>query len=256
LTRRRVEILGCAFDALDMDETVRCCEELLLAPGTRRHLAINVAKLIDFRDHEPMQETIRRCDIVSADGQPLVWASRLLGTPLPERVTGIDLMNRLFALAARRGYSVFILGARDEVLARAVAELGRRHPDLLVCGYRNGYFSDEDSASVCAEVRAARPDLLFYAMTAPRGECWVTEHLDALGVPFVMGVGGAIDVVSGLTRRAPLWMQRVGLEWVYRLLQEPRRLAGRYARTNTLFVILLARELLTQRARRRTEALN
>jgi N-acetylglucosaminyldiphosphoundecaprenol N-acetyl-beta-D-mannosaminyltransferase len=153
-------------------------------------------------------------------------------------------MHRLLELAERKGYRVYFLGARADVLARALERLRAQHPDLVVAGSRDGYFSDEESDVVAAGIREAEPDLLFVAMSSPRKEYWVAEHSEDLGVPFVMGVGGALDVVAGTARRAPRWAQRIGLEWFFRFLQEPRRLFGRYARTNSVFVWLVARELV------------
>ncbi len=242
--RARARVLGCAIDRLDMDETVRRCEELIVSGGSAQHVVVNAAKLVALRRDLRLREIVGRCALVSADGQSVVWASRLLGDPLPERVAGIDLMERLLALAEERGYRVFILGARPDVLERAVERLRERHPRLIVAGTRDGYFRDGESAEVCAEIRAARPHILLVAISSPRKEYWLGRHTAELGVPFAMGVGGAIDVVAGVTRRAPSWLQRAGLEWLFRLLQEPRRLARRYLVTNTRFALLLAAELL------------
>ena len=140
---------------------------------------------------------------MSADGQSVVWASRLLGDPLPERVAGIDLMAGLLERAERRGYSVYFLGARAEVLERAVERLREKYPRLHVAGARDGYFADDEASEVCDEIRASRADLLFVAMSSPRKEYFLGEYGPNLGAPFVMGVGGSIDVIAGVTRRAP-----------------------------------------------------
>ena len=245
-------MLGCEIDRLGMDATVKRCEELIEANGVAQHVVVNAAKLVALRSDERLREIVEECALVNADGQSIVWASRLLRDPLPERVAGIDLMYRLLERAEEKGYRVFVLGAKQEVLERAVAELRRRYPRLEVAGYRHGYFSDSESAAVCAEIRATRPHILFVAMSSPRKEYWLAEHAGELGVPFVMGVGGAIDVVAGLTRRAPGWMQRAGLEWLFRLLQEPGRLWRRYFVSNLQFARLLGKEL-AQRAAQRGE---
>jgi N-acetylglucosaminyldiphosphoundecaprenol N-acetyl-beta-D-mannosaminyltransferase len=243
----RARILGVEIDRLNMDETVRRCGELIESGGPVQHVVVNVAKIVALRDDPRLREIVERCDLVSVDGQPVVWASRLLGDPLPERVTGIDLMFRLLELAEDRGYRVFVLGARQEVLETAVAKLGERYPGLTVAGFHHGYFADEDSAEVCEVVRAARPHILLVAMTSPRKEYWLADHAADLGVPFSMGVGGSIDIVAGLTKRAPAPMQKLGLEWFYRFLQEPLRLGPRYLRTNARFAALLTRELFSRR---------
>ena len=255
MRRNFVTVLGCAIDRVDMDTALERCAELTRSGRFAQHMAVNAAKLVTMQDDAAMRDITARCDIVTADGQGVVWASRVLGDPLPERVAGIDLMEALFARAETTGESVYILGAREEVLERAVGELRRRHPRLRIAGYRHGYFEPEEEASVAAGIRAANPDLLFVAMSSPRKEYFLGTHGPALGGMFAMGVGGAIDVMAGETRRAPVWMQRVGLEWLYRLLQEPGRLLRRYASTNGRFVLLVAREWLSRRrggrARRR-----
>jgi N-acetylglucosaminyldiphosphoundecaprenol N-acetyl-beta-D-mannosaminyltransferase len=244
----RARILGVDIDRLDMDETVRRCAELIELGGPVQHVVVNVAKIVALRDDPRLREIVEQCELVSVDGQPVVWASKLLRDPLPERVTGIDLMFRLLALAEERGYRIFILGARQEVLETAVARLAERYPRLRIAGYHHGYFADEDSAAVCATVSAAEPHILLVAMSSPRKEYWLADHAAELGVPFSMGVGGSIDIAAGLTKRAPAVMQRLGLEWFYRFIQEPRRLGPRYLRTNARFGGLLVRELFSRRA--------
>ena len=243
----RARILGVEIDRLDMDATVRRCAEIIESGGPAQHVAVNVAKTVAVRDDDRLRAIVEGCDLVSVDGMPVVWASRILGDPLPERVTGIDLMFRLLALAEERGYRVFILGAKQEVLETAVANLGERYPRLTVAGFHHGYFDDADSAAVCDVVRAAEPHILLVAMSSPRKEYWLADHAADLGVPFSMGVGGSIDVVAGLTKRAPGFMQRHGLEWFYRFVQEPRRLGPRYLRTNARFAGLLVSELFSRR---------
>jgi N-acetylglucosaminyldiphosphoundecaprenol N-acetyl-beta-D-mannosaminyltransferase len=249
LARDRAQVLGCGIDRLDLDTTLRRCEDLIEAGEPVQHVVVNAAKLVMLGDDPRLREIVDACGLVNADGQSVVWASKLLGDPLPARVAGIDLMHGLFALSERKGYRVFVLGARDDVLARALDRLRVLHPALHVAGSHHGYFSDAESIGVCDVIRAARPHILFVAMSSPRKEYWLADHAAQLGVPFLMGVGGSIDVLAGATRRAPVWMQRAGLEWLYRLIQEPRRLAGRYARTNARFVYLVGKELLTRRRR-------
>ena len=158
-------------------------------------------------------------------------------------------MYRLLALAEEKSYRVYILGAHADVLERAVARLREQYPRLPIAGYRDGWFDDAESADVCAEIRAAEPDILLVAISSPRKEYWLEEHGRELGVPLMMGVGGAIDVVAGITKRAPAWAQRAGLEWFFRLAQEPRRLLWRYSVGNARFLALLARELARGGAR-------
>lgn len=241
----RADILGCAIDRLDMRDTLAAVEDAIAERRYTQHMAINAAKLVTMEHDERLREIVAACELVSADGQSVVWASRLLRDPLPERVAGIDLMHALVELAERRGYRVYFLGAKADVLERAVERLRERHPRLVVAGARDGYFGEDEEADVAAAIRASRADIVFVAMSSPRKEYFLGAHGAGLGAPFVMGVGGSIDVVAGVTRRAPVLWQRLGLEWLFRLLQEPRRMFRRYAVTNARFALLLGRALVT-----------
>ena len=243
----RANVLGCEIDRLDLVQTIERCDHLIKSEAMVQHVAINAAKLVALQDDGRLREIVRRCELVSADGQSVVAAARLLGDPLPERVAGIDLMHELMYLAERKAYRVFFLGAKNDVLEEAVRRIKQLHPKLVVAGYRDGYFADSASRGVCAEIRRAEPHILFVAMSSPRKEYWLAEHRSELGVPFVMGVGGAIDVVAGRRRRAPGWLQRFGLEWFFRFLQEPTRLGRRYFVGNLRFALLLGRSMLRQR---------
>jgi N-acetylglucosaminyldiphosphoundecaprenol N-acetyl-beta-D-mannosaminyltransferase len=245
----RAIVLGCAIDRLDMAAMVKRIDDVIAARGFAQHAAINAAKIVAMRADGDLDRIVRGCELISADGQSVVWASRILSDPLPTRVAGIDLMQELLALAERRGYRVFILGAKDDILARALERIRERHPRLVVAGARDGYFDDDDAAAVADEVASYRPDIVFVAMPSPRKEYWLGHHGRRLGAPFVMGVGGSVDVLAGHVRRAPVAMQRMGLEWSFRLAQEPRRLFGRYLATNTRFMVYVAREALRRRRR-------
>ena len=243
----RAYVLGCALDRVDLEQAIAYCEEVITEQGFAQHMAINVAKLVTMRRDERLRASIEGCELITADGQPIVWASRLLGDPVPCRVAGIDLMEELLVRAALKGYSVYILGATPEVLERAVRRMRTELPSLRLAGYHDGYYDDSDEADLAAAIAAAAPDILFVAMSSPRKEYFLARHGRAIGVPFVMGVGGAIDVYAGVVQRAPRFMQRVGLEWLFRLMQEPRRLASRYATTNAQFLLMLTRELIARR---------
>jgi N-acetylglucosaminyldiphosphoundecaprenol N-acetyl-beta-D-mannosaminyltransferase len=250
----RADVLGCSIDRLDMPATLDAVEAIIAHGKFTQHMAINAAKLVTMHDDPRLTQIVDECGLVNADGQAVVWASRMLGDPLPERVAGIDLMHELLALAERKGYRVFFLGARAEVLQTALEKIRAMHPALLVAGARDGYFGDDEELAVCEDIRASRPDILFVAMSSPRKEYFLGEHGPSLGAPFVMGVGGSIDVIAGITRRAPLAMQTLGLEWLFRLLQEPRRMFRRYAATNWRFAVLVARARVTGQATLRREA--
>lgn len=239
--RDRADVLGCQIDRLDMDETVQTCERAVLRRERLQHVAINAAKLVAMRSDAELRQIVNQCELVSADGQAVVWASRLLGDPLPCRVAGVDLMYRLFESAEEWGFSVYILGARPAVLERAVSRIRDSYPRLKIAGYRDGYFRDSEQRELAHAIAAAAPDMLFVAISSPRKESFLGNNREILDTPFIMGVGGAIDIAAGITKRAPAPMQRAGLEWLYRLLQEPRRMFRRYASTNMAFVALTLR---------------
>jgi N-acetylglucosaminyldiphosphoundecaprenol N-acetyl-beta-D-mannosaminyltransferase len=247
----RLELFGCRVDPIDMDDAVARIDAAIAERRFLRHADLNGAIVVAMQDDDEMGASIAGADLLVADGQSVVWAARLLGRPLPARVAGIDLMHRTIELAERRGYSIYILGARQDVLERAVERLREDHPALRIAGYRNGYFDGSEDLDVVAAVRSSGADILFVAIGSPRKEYFLGRHGTSLGVPYVMGVGGSIDVVAGVTRRAPAWIQRAGLEWAFRLAQEPRRLFRRYLVTNARFLALVAREA---RSRRRARA--
>ena len=242
----RVTLFGVPVDNLTLAETVDRVEEMIRLGPTHQHVVVNVDKIVKLQKDLALREAILGCDLINADGQPVVWASRLLGRPLKERVTGIDLFGALIVRCAACKFRPYLLGARQEVVEK-VAELLK--PQLQLAGYRNGYWSDTEEADVVAEVRRARPDILFVAMGSPKKELFLNRWKDELQVPFVMGVGGTFDVVAGQVRRAPQWMQRAALEWLYRLGQEPRRMWRRYLVEDMAFVGLLAREWWAARRR-------
>jgi N-acetylglucosaminyldiphosphoundecaprenol N-acetyl-beta-D-mannosaminyltransferase len=244
-TAQAVEVFGVPLHAFTMSATVDRVGDLLREGGHHQHVALNAAKIVALRDDPTLASIVRGCSLVSADGQAVVWAARLLGVAVPERVAGIDLMEQLLERAAQEGWSAYFLGAREDVVAEAVAEECRRHPGLRIAGYRDGYWAPQEEAAVVAEVARSNADLLFVAMPTPRKEQFLAEHLDDLGVTFAMGVGGSFDVVAGVTSRAPRWMQRIGMEWAHRLGQEPRRMFKRYLVGNTRFIAMTLRERAT-----------
>jgi N-acetylglucosaminyldiphosphoundecaprenol N-acetyl-beta-D-mannosaminyltransferase len=191
---------------------------------------------------DELRKSVLSSSVIYADGMSVVWASRLLGRPLPERVTGIDLMHGVLEQGSVRGYRVFCLGAKQEVLDRVVANFEENYPGVTIAGARNGYFSEDDEEAVAIQIRDSRPDVLFVAITSPKKENFMARWSSMMDVPVVHGVGGSFDVVAGLVQRAPESWQRLGLEWLYRVKQEPGRLWKRYLVTNSLFLGLIIRE--------------
>lgn len=229
----RLRILGAPVDRVSLDEAVSRIEALAAGaaaagagerPGPARLVVTaNPEILFAARTDPELAAILEGADLVVADGVGVVWAARRLGRPVPGRVPGIDLMHRLLARSAARGRRVFFLGARPGVAERAAAAAREGCPGLEVAGVHHGYFGPEEEAAVAAAVRAARPDLLFTGMGAPRDQKWVWRHREALGPVVAVGVGGSFDVLAGAARRAPRWMQHLGLEWLYRLARQPSR---------------------------------
>lgn len=238
----RVQMMGCAVDNLDMEESLAVVEGFIRSGRPHQHVVVNVDKIVKASRDPGLRRIINDCDLINADGMPVVWASRLLGKPLKERVTGVDLFEALMARAARKGWRVFLLGAREEVVAGVARLYPARYPGLTIAGYRNGYWRPDEEEAVVAQIGAARPDILFVAISSPTKEAFLARYQAAMKVPFAMGVGGTFDVAVGHVKRAPVWMQKAGLEWFYRFLQEPRRMFRRYFIEDMAFVALFARE--------------
>jgi N-acetylglucosaminyldiphosphoundecaprenol N-acetyl-beta-D-mannosaminyltransferase len=211
------------------------------------HVALNTAKLINMRSDPELAADVKSSDIVGIDGAGIVLALRVLGLPTSDRVAGIDLMAAVLEACARQGFRPYFLGAAPAVVVAAADKIKATYPGLEIAGMRDGYFKPHEEANVVAEIKASRADCLFVGMPTPRKERFLAAHRDALDVPFIMGVGGSFDIWAGLVKRAPLLMQRTGFEWLYRVYQEPGRMWWRYARTNTLFAVLLAKTLLRRR---------
>jgi N-acetylglucosaminyldiphosphoundecaprenol N-acetyl-beta-D-mannosaminyltransferase len=248
--RQRVRILNCAFDPLPRCEAVDAVFQALSA-GTRGWLCTaNVAALIMMRKDRRLQSFIEQALLVVADGQPIVWCAPLFGPRLPERVTGIDLIDSLCARAEVEGKGVYLLGTTKPLLRKAIAVLRTRYPRLQIDG-ADGYFSmDSDSSCRANQIRASGAELLFVGMGSPRQEIFISENWNELGVGLAIGVGGSFDVIAGARSRAPRWVRHIGLEWLVRLVQEPRRLLWRYAATNSKFCLLIANVIVKRLLRR------
>ena len=238
----RVNVTGVEVDDLDEEEAVAAIARMVEAGGAHYLCVVNAAKAVAASRDDRLRDVLAHASLVTADGMSVVWAARWLGQRLKARVTGIDLFERLVAEAARRGWSVFFFGASLESVRGVVERFSRAHPTLRVAGWRDGYFDKAESPAIADQIRRSRADLLFVAMGSPAQEFWIAENLERTGARFAMGVGGSFDHLSGRKPRAPQWMQRAGLEWLYRLLREPRRLWRRYLVGNTQFLRLVVRQ--------------
>ncbi len=225
-----------------MKETLALVEASMTTRVRLHHVSMNVAKLVTMRSDPELRSDVLASDVIGVDGAGIILAGRLTGVDVAERVAGIDLMEQVLALCARRGFKPYFFGATPEVVSRAVEVAKARFDGLVFAGWRDGYFRADQEHEVVEGIRAGRPDCLFIALPTPRKERFMRAHRESLGVPFIMGVGGSLDVLAGTTRRASPLMQRLGLEWLHRTMQEPRRLWWRYASTNAALVGLVLRE--------------
>lgn len=240
----RITMMGCQIDNLTMEQTLGRVEGFIDSGLPHQHVVVNVDKLVKAERDPQLCRIINECALINADGMPVVWASRLLGKPLKERVAGVDLFESLMARAAQKGWRVYLLGAREEVVSDVKRLYEIKYPGLLVAGYRNGYWRPEEEPEVVEQIRQARADLLFVAISSPKKEQFLGQYQALMKVPFAMGVGGTFDVAVGRVKRAPLWMQKSGLEWFYRFLQEPRRMFRRYFIDDMAFIRLFLKEAL------------
>jgi len=238
------EVLGVPIHPLTLARVLDIVDSAIQSHTRLQIGVVNAAKIVNMQRDQVLRQDVLSSDLILADGMAVVWAARMLGYCLPERVAGIDVMLGMFTRGNRRRYRVYCLGATDDVLATVVYRLGAEYPNLQIVGSRNGYFAAEMEEQVAADIRAARPDILLVAMTSPKKEQFLARWSEQLGVPVCHGVGGSFDVFAGKVERAPEVWQRLGLEWLYRVKQEPRRLWKRYLVTNTLFCSLVLRELV------------
>jgi N-acetylglucosaminyldiphosphoundecaprenol N-acetyl-beta-D-mannosaminyltransferase len=241
----RIQILNTTIDNFSMKETLEIIDKRIASQQSLHHVVVNAGKIVAMQDDAQLMQSVNEADLINADGQAVVWASKILGKPLKERVAGIDLMSSLVEMAHTKGYKIFFLGAKQEVLKKVVQNYSQQYSNNIIAGYRNGYFSREDEKEIAQQIADSGAQILFVAISSPTKENFLYKHRQNLSkVNFVMGVGGSFDVVSGLVKRAPKWMQNTGLEWLYRLLQEPQRMWKRYLLGNTKFVLLVIKEWL------------
>ncbi len=255
----RVAILGVAVDNLTMEEVLDAVEANITEGGFHQIATANVDFLMKSIHDEELYETLACCDLVLADGAPLVWASRLLGSGLKERVAGADLVPQLARLSAERGYRIFLLGAEEESSAGTAEWMEQNYPGVCIAGrYSPKYqpLEEMDHEEILSRIEAARPDILLVAFGNPKQEKWLAMHRRRLEVPVCIGVGGSFDFLSGRIPRAPLWMQQSGMEWLYRMIQEPSRLAKRYLCNALCLLRYLPVQLaaLAMQGKRRREA--
>ncbi len=238
---KRIEFLKAPMDIATMPETVSFIENRIQKGNFLQHVVVNVAKIVNMQKDKVLADSVNACDLINIDGMGVVLGARFLGHDVPERVAGVDLFHELLKMSARCDFPVFLLGATEEVVSKTATKVKEQNPNLTIVGFNDGYFWDDEQAAV-DKIKSSGAKLLFVAITSPKKENFINKWQGELGVDFVMGVGGTFDVVAGKVNRAPKWMQEYGLEWFYRVLQEPGRMWKRYLVTNSKFAWLLLRE--------------
>lgn len=239
----KINFLNIPVDAITMDETVAIIDHAIKEDQHLNHVVINASKVVAMQKNPELYKSVVSCDIINADGQSIVWAARFLKKEIPERVAGIDLMLRLLELSDIQGYKCFFLGAKEVVITKLVDRVAEKYGQDIIAGYRNGYYAKEEEMNIARQISESGAHILFVAISSPRKENFLFNNRSFLKkVNFTMGVGGSFDVVAGITKRAPYWMQKTGLEWFYRFIQEPKRMWRRYLVGNLSFLWLILKE--------------
>ena len=241
----KINIFNVNIDNLSLVETLDRVSYAINHKQQLHHVVVNAGKIVAMQEDEQLRKSVNACDLINVDGQAVVWASRLLKKPLKERVAGIDLMEHLVELSAKKNYKIYLLGAQEKVIKKVVDVYRNKYSKDLIAGYRNGYFKPEEEEEIARDIANSEAQILFVAISSPKKENFLYSHKQKLNsLNFIMGVGGSFDVVAGKTRRAPVWMRKYGLEWFYRFIQEPKRMWKRYLFGNAKFIFLTIKSFL------------
>jgi len=225
---------------LTMSETLDVIDDTIQKSKQIHHTVINAGKIVSMSEDKELFQSVVEADLINVDGQAIVWASNFLGKPIKERVSGIDLMIKLVEVASIKNYKLFFLGATEDVVKKVVDLYSSTYSNSIIAGYRNGYFKLNEELEVANEINKSGANILFVAISSPMKEIFLHKYKEQLkNVNFIMGVGGSFDVIAGKVKRAPLWMQKAGLEWLYRVIQEPKRMWKRYLVGNTKFILMI-----------------
>ena len=239
----RESFLWTFYDTLSMKETIQEVEKAIKNKSQIHHVVINAGKIVSMYKDKELCQSVNNADIINVDGQAVKWAAQFLDKPIKERVAGVDLFEKLIDFAYQNNYKIFLLGAKEEVVKKVVEKISQNYAPKVIAGYRNGYFKPEDESEIIQDIANSGANMLFVAISSPKKENLLYKYRNELkDVNFIMGVGGSFDVIAGKVKRAPLWMQKNGLEWFYRFLQEPKRMWKRYLIGNTKFIFLVMKE--------------
>lgn len=243
----RINILNTNIDNCYSKETLGLIKQTIDEQKQLHLVVVNASTIVSMQSDDQLRQSVNESDLINADGQAVVWASKILGKPLKERVAGTDLMISLVEMAHREKYKIFFFGAEEAVVKKVVEKYSKQYSPDIIAGYRNGYFKKEEEQDIAKEIANSGANILFIAISSPTKENFVHKNKELLSnVNFIMGVGGGFDIVSGKIKRAPLWMQNSGMEWFYRFMQEPRRMWKRYLVGNTKFILLVLKEKMAK----------
>ncbi len=245
---KKIQLFNIPIDCLTMQETLKFIISAIKKRKQLHHIVVNAGKIVAMQKDPEFFKSVINSDIINADGQAVIWASEFLNNPLPERVAGIDLMQNLVKIAAKEKFKIFLFGAKEEIVSKIAKKYQKLYSDDLIAGYRNGYFDKSEEENIAKQIARSKANLLFVAISSPVKENFLNKYKKTFkNVNFIMGVGGSFDVIAGKVKRAPVWMQKAGLEWFYRFLQEPRRMWKRYLLGNLEFVRLVLKERKKQK---------
>jgi N-acetylglucosaminyldiphosphoundecaprenol N-acetyl-beta-D-mannosaminyltransferase len=244
--RTPVQILGVNIHPVTMEQTLQSLESFALGSDTHQIATVNPEFVMLAQIHRDFHDALNNASLCVPDGIGIVLGARLLGYDVPERVAGIDILERFSSVASRRGFRIFLLGAQPGVAERAATLLTQKYPGLIVAGTYAGSPRREEEDEICRRIRNSAPHILFVAYSTPLQDVWIARNQSRVGVPVAMGVGGSLDFVAGVQHRAPLWVRRVGLEWLFRLVNQPSRWRRMLTLPRFAFAVIAARIGLIQ----------
>jgi N-acetylglucosaminyldiphosphoundecaprenol N-acetyl-beta-D-mannosaminyltransferase len=242
----KISLFNYAVARVTMDELIDKIDEFIVSGKPHKLVLLNPYIVLEAKKHHDYGDYIRNCDIITADGVGLLMAAKLFGKPFPQRVTGTDFMPAIARLASEKGYSMYLLGAAPGIAQKAAEKLVKQFPGLKIAGVQHGYFTAEEEKTVIEGIKKAKPDILVVCMGVYIQEMFIEKYYKELGIPLSFGNGAALDFVSERVKRAPLWMQKRGLEWFFRFMQEPGRMWKRYLIGNVVFLWLTLKEYLNR----------
>lgn len=220
----QLTILGINIDKVDQTQALDKIQQFIDSQQPHYIVTANAEIIYQASKDDQMRHLINGADLITADGSGVLWASKHIGQPLTQRVTGIDLVHAICQRSQTKGWRIYIIGAAPGIAQQAADKLRQQYPQCQIIGTQHGYYQPQEEETILQQIRQSAPDIILVAMGAPRQEKWITQHQQQLQIPVAMGIGGSLDVISGNLKRAPQWMQKLSLEWLYRVIKQPTRI--------------------------------